>query len=60
MKNVAGLHGQVCTRPQHNNARSSPQAPAVFDSFQIRVGGIRGRWEQKGESLTSHVIRYAS
>ena len=32
MKNVAGLHGQVCNRPQHDTT-SSPQAPAAFASF---------------------------
>ena len=31
-KNVAGLHGQVCTRPQHR-ITGSPQAPAAIASF---------------------------
>ena len=31
-KNVAGLHGQVCIRPQHGVV-SSPQTPAAIASF---------------------------
>ena len=55
-KNVAGLHGQVCTRPQHG-IRGSPQAPAAFASFQIRVGAIGGRWTRKKGSL-SQVLQH--
>ena len=31
--------------------------PAVFASFLIRVGGIGGRWEQKGESLNIAIVK---
>ena len=45
MKNVAGLHGQVCSRPQHDTTSSSPQAAC---SIRLFFDKSWGDWGEMG------------